>query len=444
MNRIHLSDHFTYGRLARFVLPSIVMMVFTSIYGVVDGFFVSNFVGKTAFAAVNLVYPISMVFSAAGFMIGTGGSAIIGKTLGEGRGEEANRYFSMLTAVVAAAGAVLAGAGILVLRPASALLGAEGRLLEDCVLYGRVLLAALPCFMLQTAFQSFFITAEKPTLGLAVTVASGLTNMVFDALLVAVLPMGLLGAALATVLSQAVGAAVPLVYFALPNDSLLRLTRSTRLYPKILWKVCTNGSSEMVSNMASSLVSLLYNYQLMWLLGENGVAAYGVIMYAGFIFAAIQFGYVMGVGPVVSFQYGAGNQAELRNLCRKSLLLTAVSGAAMFFLARAAAGPMGRIFVGYDRELMELTVHAFGICAFAFLINGFTTFASAFFTALNDGAVSAALSFLRTFVFETASILLLPLWLGADGLWWAMPAAEAAGLAATAIFLVLNQRKYGY
>ena len=444
MARIHISEHFTYGKLIRFVCPSIIMMIFTSIYSVVDGLFVSNFVGKISFAAVNLTAPVTMALSSAGFMIGTGGSAIIGKTMGEARREEANRYFSMLICAVAAIGLLCAALGIVLIRPVSILLGAEGALLEDCVLYGRVTLAAMPFFMLQTSFQSFFITAEKPKLGLAVTAVSGVTNMALDALFVVGFRWGLLGAALATAVSQVVGALIPVLYFTLPNDSLLRLDWKIRFYPKILWRTCANGSSEMVSNLASSFVAFLYNLQLMALLGENGVAAYGVIMYVGFIFAAIQFGYVMGAAPIVSFQFGAGNKDELKNLYRKSLLLVGGAGAAMFLTARLIAAPMAWIFVGYDAELLTLTTHAFSIFACAFLLNGFNTFASAFFTALNDGAVSAVLSFLRTFLFKTASIWIVPLCLGVDGLWCAEVAAEAASLLVTIYFLVSRGGKYQY
>ena len=444
MARIHLSEHFTYGKLTRFVLPSIMMMIFTSIYSVVDGLFVSNFVGKTAFAAVNLTYPITMVLSAAGFMIGTGGSALIGKTLGEGKPDEANRYFSMLIGVVVAIGAVLTALGLVFLRPVVLLLGAEGQLLDDSILYGRIILLAETFFMLQTTFQSFFVTAEKPTLGFVVTLLSGLANMVLDALFVAVFQWGLAGAAYATAVSQITGALIPVVYFAFPNDSLLRLTRKTRLYPKVLWNTCTNGSSEMVSNLANSLLSLLYNFQLMRLLGENGVAAYGVIMYAGFIFAAINIGYTIGLSPVISFHYGADNHGELKNLFQKSLRLIGAGGILMFLAAEVAARPMARLFVGYDAELLELTVHAAHIIAFAFLLNGINTFASAFFTALNDGAVSATLSFLRTCLFQIICILCLPLIWKADGLWSAMAAAEAVSFLVTLYFFIRKRNVYHY
>lgn len=444
MARIRLSEHFSYKKLLRFVLPSILMMIFTSIYSVVDGLFVSNFVGTTAFAAVNLIYPLTMMMSSVGFMLGTGGTAIIGKALGEKRQEDASRYFTMLMAAVVIFGVVLAAVGILFLRPVSVLLGAEGQLLADCVSYGRVVLVALPFFMLQVAFQELFVVAEKAKLGLGVTVLSGVANMVLDALFVAGFHWGLLGAAFATAISQVVGAVIPLVYFARPNDSLLRFTKELHFYPKVLGKACANGSSEMVSNLASSLVSLLYNYQLMRLLGENGVAAYGVIMYVGFIFAAVNLGYAMGSAPIISFQYGAENHDELKNLYRKSLLLMAAGGLGMFLIAKLVARPLALIFVSYDPVLLDLTIHAFHIIAFAFLLNGLNTFASAFFTALNNGAVSAVLSFLRTFVFEIAGILGLPLLFAVDGLWAAMAVAECVSFLVSLYFFLSRRRQYGY
>ncbi|MCI8828224.1 MAG: MATE family efflux transporter [Ruminiclostridium sp.] len=444
MARIHLSEHFTYKKLLRFVLPSVLMMIFTSIYSVVDGLFVSNFVGTTAFAAVNLIYPLVMMLSSVGFMLGTGGTAIIGKTLGEGQREEANRYFTMLIAAVVLFGAVLAALGILFLRPVSILLGAEGALLDDCIRYGRVILAALPFFALQVAVQELFVVAEKASLGLGVTVLSGVVNMVLDALFVAGFHWGLLGAAFATAISQVVGAVVPVLYFARPNDSLLRFTKALHFYPKVLGKACANGSSEMVSNLASSLVSLLYNYQLLRLLGENGVAAYGVIMYVGFIFAAVNLGYAMGASPIISFQYGAENHSELKNLYRKSLLLLSAGGLGMFLIAKLVARPLSLIFVSYDPVLLELTVHAFHIIAFAFLLNGLNTFASAFFTALNNGAVSAVLSFLRTFVFQIVGILGLPLLFGVDGLWAAMAVTECASFFVSLYCFLSRRRRYQY
>ncbi|MBQ7025667.1 MAG: MATE family efflux transporter, partial [Peptococcaceae bacterium] len=329
---IQLSDHFTYQKLLRFTAPSIMMMIFTSIYGVVDGFFVSNYVGKTPFAALNFIYPFIMLLGAVGFMLGTGGSALVAKNMGEDRMDLANRRFSFLVYITIASGVVLAVLGIVLVRPVAAWLGAEGEMLEYCVLYGRILLAALPAFMLQTEFQTFFVTAEKPELGFKITVASGIANMVLDWLLVAVFPFGLAGAAWATALSQAVGGILPLVYFARPNDSLLRLG-SASFDGFALWRTCTNGVSELVSNISMSLVGLLFNVQLMAYAGENGVAAYGVIMYIDFIFLAAFIGYAMGTAPVISYHYGAQKHDELKSLLHKSLTILLITSIGMFVFA---------------------------------------------------------------------------------------------------------------
>ncbi len=441
--RIQLSDHFTYKKLLRFVFPSIIMMIFTSIYSVVDGLFVSNFVGKTPFAAVNLIMPILIILGSLGFMIGTGGTAIVGKTLGEGEPQKANAYFSMLLYVVFIIGAAFALIGCIFLRPLSRLLGAEGVFLENCVLYGRIILVALPFFMLQNMFQSFFVTAEKPKLGLLVTVFSGCLNIVLDALLVAVFRWGLAGAALATAASQIAGTFVAVAYFGRKNDSLLQLTK-TRFYGKVLWKACVNGSSEMVSNIASSVVTMLYNFQLMRYAGENGVAAFGVVMYVSFLFAAIFYGYAVGSAPIISYHFGAGSHAELQNIFGKSMRIIGITGVAMFLLIKITATPLSTIFVGYDKELLGITVHAFQIFAISFLLSGFSAFASAFFTALNDGVISAAIAFLRTLLFETASILLLPSLFGLNGVWWAIVVAEAASFIIAAFFLWIKRKKYRY
>ena len=440
---IQLSDHFTYKKLFRFTLPSIVMMIFTSIYGVVDGFFVSNFVGKTPFAAVNFIMPFLMILGAVGFMFGTGGSALIAKTMGEGDQEKAQRLFSLFVYVSAACGAVIAALGIVFLRPIAALLGAEGDMLEGCVIYGRVVLAALPAYMLQYEFQSFFVTAEKPQLGLAVTIASGVTNMVLDALFVAVFQWGLVGAAAATALSQAVGGGLPLLYFARPNTSLLRLT-GTGFDGRALLKACVNGSSELMSNISLSVVSMLFNVQLMRYAGEDGVAAYGVLMYVNMIFLAAFIGYSVGTAPVISYHYGAGNYAELRGLLKKSLLIIAVFSVSMLVLAEVLARPLSSIFVGYDQALLELTLRGFLIYSFSFLFAGVAVFGSSFFTALNDGLTSALISFLRTLVFEVAAVLLLPLIWGTDGIWLSIVAAELMAFVVTLLFLALKRRTYHY
>ena len=441
--RIQLSDHFTYAKLLRFTAPSVIMMIFTSIYGVVDGIFVSNFVGKTPFAALNLVYPVLMILGAFGFMIGTGGTALVAKTLGQGRRETANQYFSLMVYAAILGGAVISLAGFVFLRPLAAALGAKGEMLEYCVLYGRIILLANPFFILQNVFQSFFVSAEKPKLGLFVTIGAGLTNIAMDALLVAGLRLGLAGAAAATALSQLVGGLVPVFYFARPNSSLLRLTK-TRFSGGALARSCANGSSELMSNISASLVNVLYNFQLMRLAGEDSVAAYGVIMYVAFIFAAIFIGYAVGGAPVVSYHYGADNQGELRSLLRKSLVLTAAAGGAMTALAVLAAGPLSRIFVGYDPALCDMTERGLRLFGISFLFAGFNIFGSAFFTALNNGLVSAAVSFLRTLVFQCASVLLLPLFWDLDGVWLSVAAAEAMALAVTAACLAANRKRYGY
>ena len=440
---IQLSDHFTYQKLLRFTLPSIGMMIFTSIYGVVDGFFVSNFVGKTPFAAVNLIYPFLMILGAFGFMFGTGGSALIAKTMGMGRMEKAQQLFSMLIFLSSVTGVVIAALGILFVRPIAAALGAEGELLEDCVLYGRIILLAIPAFMLQMEFQSFFITAEKPQLGLWVTVASGITNMVLDALLVAVFPLGLVGAALATALSQVVGGLVPLLYFSRPNTSLLRLRRFS-FDAHALWKTCTNGSSELMSNLSMSLVGMLYNMQLMRYAGEDGVAAYGVMMYVSFVFISAFIGYSIGTAPIISYHFGAENRDELHNVLKKSLVIIGICSVAMAITGELLARPFSLIFVGYDESLLALTLRGFTIFSFSFLFSGLAIYGSGFFTALNNGLVSAIISFLRTLVFQIAAVLLLPLIWEIDGVWISVVAAELAATGLTVAFLAGMRKKYGY
>lgn len=441
--KIQLSDHFTYSKLFYYTLPSIAMMVFTSIYGVVDGYFVSNFVGKVPFTAVNFIYPVLMILGCAGFMFGTGGGAIIAKTLGERKPEEANRVFSLIVYASVACGVALGLLGVLCIRPIAAALGAQGRLLEDSVTYARVILSAIPAFILQFEFQCLFATAGKPALGLAVTIAAGCTNMALDALFVAVFRWGLVGAAAATALSQCVGGVVPLVYFARPNSSLLRLGR-TRLDWKTLWKTCTNGSSELMSSISGSVVSMLYNAQLLRYAGEDGVAAYGVLMYVSLVFQAVFIGYSVGTAPVIGYHYGAQNHEELQGLRRRSMMVVAVFAAAMFAAAQLLARPLSLVFVGYDQGLLELTTQAFFIFSFAFLFSGFSIFGSSFFTALNNGLVSAAISFLRTLVFQVSAVLIFPLIWKVDGIWLSIVAAEVLAVAVTAMFLWGLRKKYQY
>lgn len=441
--KIQLSEHFSYNKLLRFVLPSIIMMIFTSIYGVIDGLFVSNYVGKTAFAAVNLVMPFMMGVSALGFMIGTGGSAIVAKTLGEGEVKKANEYFSMLVYITFASGIVLSLLGMIFIKPVAMMLGAEGELLDYCTLYGRISFLSMPAFMLQNVFQSFFVTAEKPKLGLFVIVGAGVTNMILDYLLIAVLNLGLPGAAFATVTGECIGGLSPIFYFARKNSSVLKLGK-TKFYGKILWKTCTNGSSELMTNLSNSIVNSLYNLQLMKYAGENGVAAFGTIMYVNFIFIAIFLGYSIGSSPIVSYHYGAGNTDELKNMFKKSMSLISLWGIMLVIFAHIIAGPLATVFVGYDKELFELTKHGFLIYSFTYLINGFNIYGSAFFTALNNGLVSALISFLRTLLFQLAAVLVLPLIFGLNGIWSAIIVAEALTLCVTCSFFVAKQKTYHY
>lgn len=441
--QIQLSSHFTYKKLFYFCLSPIIMMVFTSIYGVVDGFFVSNFVGKVPFAAINLVMPFIMILGGVGFMIGTGGSALIAKTLGEGRQERANRYFTMLVKLTAVLGVILSLIGILFIRPISYLLGATDAMIEDCVIYGRVVLSFNTAFMLQNVFQTFLAAAEKPKLGLWITTAAGITNILLDALFIAVFQWGVGGAALATGIGQCVGGILPLIYFIRPNNSRLQFQK-TRTDGRALLKACTNGSSELMSNISSSLISVIYNLQLLKFAGENGVAAYGTIMYIQFIFIAIFIGYTIGTGPIISYHYGAGNHKELKNLLKKSLFLVSTAGITMMFLALVLAGPLSQVFVGYDQELYELTKHAFRMFAFSFILAGVNIFASSFFTALNNGGVSAAISFMRTLVFQIVSVLVLPLFFGLDGIWYSITVAEILAFCVSLLFLIINRRKYHY
>lgn len=441
--RIKLSDHFTYKKLIMFVIPSVAMMIFTSIYSVVDGLFVSNYVGKTPFAALNLIMPALMILGSFGFMIGTGGNAVVSAMLGAGHDKQAKECFTMFAFMSFVIGVAISVIGFIFMRPAALLLGADEAMLPYCVLYGRIIIAATPLFMLQTMFHGFFVTAEKPQLGFFVTVGAGCTNILLDFLLVAVFKWGLAGAALATALAQLVGGAVPVIYFARENNSLLRFTK-LKINTNIFFKACGNGISEFMTNVSMSVVSMIYNYQLIRFSGENGIAAYGVIMYTNFIFSAIFIGYSIGASPITGYNYGGGNSTELKNILKKSLIIISVSGITMTLTAFALAYPITKIFVGYDAELFALTRRGFILCAVSFLIAGFNIFGSAFFTALGNGVISAVISFLRTFIFQTAAVFILPVFLKTDGIWLSITAAELAAVIITAVFIVTNNKRYKY
>lgn len=441
--KIKLSSHFSYGKILKLVAPSIAMMVFVSIYGVIDGLFVSNFVGKTPFAAVNLIMPFLMVLGALGFMIGTGGSAIVSQTLGEGDKDKANRYFSFLVYVTFILGVVLAVIGEIFLPDIARFLRADESMLPYCVSYGRIIILALPFFMLQNVFQSFFTTAEKPALGFIVTVIAGFTNIIFDAVFVAGLSLGVEGAAVATCMSQAVGALIPIVYFSRKNNSLLRIGK-TKCEFKMFLKTCANGSSEFVTNISVSVVSMIYNSRLMDMAGENGVSAYGVIMYVNFIFIAVLSGYAIGIAPVIGYNYGSRNNDELKNVFKNSLFLMAVFGAGLTLLAVGFSHPLAKLFVGYDESLFIMTKNALRIYSIGFIIMGFCIFGSAFFTALGNGIVSALISFFRTFIFQIAAVIILPMILDLTGIWLSVPVSELFAFLITIFFFAKMRKKYGY
>lgn len=419
------------------------MMIFTSIYGVVDGLFVSNFAGKTAFASINLVMPFVMILGGIGFMIGTGGTALVSKVLGEGKKEKANKIFTMMIIFTLLLGTLLSVIGVVSMPWVADFLGATEEMMADCILYGRIVTGFTVAFMLQNVFQSFLIAAEKPKLGLLATVLAGITNMALDAIFIIVFKWGVAGAAIATGLSQCVGGIFPLIYFSRDNSSLLRLTK-TKLEIKPILNACGNGSSELMSNISLSVVSMIYNFQLMKYVGEDGVSAYGVLMYVQFIFVAIYIGYAIGCAPITGYHFGAQNHGELKNMLRKSAFLSAISGVVLTILAIVLSSPLAKLFVGYDEELYELTRHAFSLFAYSFLLAGFNIFTSSFFTALNNGAVSAAISFMRTLIFQTSSVLILPIFLGVDGIWWAITVAEVFAFILSLIFLFAKREKYHY
>lgn len=441
--KIQLSEHFNFKKLLRFTFPSIIMLIFTSIYGVVDGFFVSNYAGKEPFTAVNFIMPVLMLLGCFGFMFGTGGGALISKTMGEGKSEKAKRIFSLIVYTSIICGIVLSVLGFILIEPVASMLGAQGRLLTDSVTYARIILIAIPAYILQYEFQCLFVTAGKPSLGLYVTIAAGLTNMILDALFVAVFKWGLEGAAAATAISQFVGGLVPLIYFACPNSSLLRLGK-THFDGKALLKACTNGASELMSNISMSIVSMLYNAQLLKYAGENGVAAYGVLMYVSLVFQAVYIGYSVGTAPIISYNYGAQNHTELKSLLKKSLISISIFAVMMFVASLALSKPLSYIFVGYDKELLNLTVRAFSIFSFSFLFSGYAIFGSSFFTALNNGLISALISFMRTLVFQIAAVLIFPLIWQVDGIWLSIVAAEVLSVIVTIIFIKTNKKKYQY
>lgn len=440
---IGLSEHFTYKKLIQFTLPTIIMMIFTSIYGVVDGIFVSNCVGSDSFAAVNLIMPVIMILGTIGFMMGTGGSALVSKTVGEGDKQKANRYFSMLTYLLTLVGVVLTILGVILVEPMAKLLHANENMLQDCVIYGRTLLLFLVPFCLQNAFQSFLIVAEKPTFGLVISIISGVSNMVLDFLLIYIFKMGVFGAALATGISQVIGVIIPIIYFATKKNHILQFVK-TKFELKPILQSCINGSSEMLTNLSMSLVNMLFNAQLMKYAGSNGVVAFGIIMYVGFIFTGTYLGYSIGTAPIIGYHYGAENKDELKNILKNSFILIGITSVVMTGLAEILSKSLASIFVSYDKGLLNMTTIAIRLFSTSYLISGFNIFASSFFTALNNGVVSAIISFLRTLVFQIIMIFLLPVIWGINGIWLAVTVAELLSLFVSIMFLVKNKKKYEY
>lgn len=442
-SQIHLSEHFTYGKLLRFTLSPIAMNIFTSLYIIVDGYFVANYVGKTGFAAINLIMPVLNILGTTGYMFGVGGSALIAKTLGEKEKEKADRLFSLIILASFSLGVLMLVPGFIFMPRIAVMLGAEGKLLEYSILYGRIFILALPAWILAYSFQLFFVTAEKPRLGLVVTVCAGLCNIALDMLFIIVFQWGLAGAAAASAVSQVVGGLYPLIYFRRKNNSLLRLVQPG-WDGRALVKCCTNGSSEFMAEAAFSFVGIIYNVQLLKYVGEDGVVIYGLLMYVSLIFSAIFVGYSNGAVPVFSYHYGAQNHTELKNLRIKSLVIIGLTSVIMFILSEVLAYPFSILFLKDTGQLLSDTVHAFQIFSFAYLFTGMAIFGSGFFTALNNGQISALISFLRTFVFELGAVLFLPVLLGADGIWCSAVFAELMAAVAGTIFMAALQRRYHY
>ncbi len=438
-----LKDEYTFIKLLKFTIPTMVTLIFTSIYNVVDSLFISNYVGKEAFASVNFIIPFLLFLGGVGFMFGTGGSALISKTMGEGDKEKPNQLFSLIVYVSFIIGLLLMALGFVFIRPVAILLGAKGTLLEGSLEYGRIIILSVPAFVLQFEFQSFFSTAGKPRLCLYITILAGVTNIILDAIFVAILGWGLKGAALATVISQYLGGILPLIYFSMPNTSFLRLSKP-HFNGKALIKVCSNGSSELLSEISMSFVSMLYNVQLLKYAGADGVAAYGVLMSVGFIFHAIFIGYSVGVTPIIGYQYGAEDSLELKNLLKKSFILIGCFAITMFVASLLLSIPLSFLYVGYDKNLFNMTIHAFSIFSFGFLFSGYAIFGSAFFTSLNNGLVSAIISFMRTVVFEVLAVLIFPLFWGINGIWASIVGAEVMAVIMVLFFLATKKKQYGY
>lgn len=441
---VKLSEHFTYKKLLKATLPSIFMMIFVSLYTIVDGIFVANFVGETALSAVNLMSPFCMIIGSLGFMMGAGGAALTAKTLGEQNKKKAQKVFSCCVYFTIILGFVISLTAFIFMKQIAVRLGADEQMLPLCVTYGRILIAAEVAFMLQNMFQNFFMVAEKPGMGFAMSVAAGVVNMVLDALFIVVFKWGIVGAAIATITGQIVGAVAPMVYFlSKKNNTSIRFVK-TKLDFRVLLKTCTNGSSELLSQVASSVVGIVYNLKLMQLIGQDGVVTYGIIMYISFIFTAVFFGYSIGSAPMIGYNLGAQNSAELKNVLKKSLVVIISFGAVLTAISVGFARPLCMIFVRDNARLLALATKGVQLYCAAFILMGLNIFASSFFTALNNGLVSAILSTVRTLIFQIGAVLILAAVIGADGIWIAVIISEGLALVMSVAFLIANKKKYQY
>lgn len=438
MERIKLSDHFTYIRLLRFTMPTILMLLSASLYGVVDGLFIANCAGKTAFAAVNLIWPFPMLLGAIGYMFGAGGCALVSKTMGEGYYERARSYFTMLTITAVACGFLFASIGIFFIDDIANMLGAKSGMIHvNCVVYGRYIMAAMPLFILQCMFQPYMIAAEKPKWGLAIIFVAGCVNVLLDYYFLYNKNMGVAGAGLATMISQAVGAVLPMFLFVGKKHSKLYFVSKIKIEPLVLAKTCANGASEFIVNASMPFVNLLYVYALWKVAGEDGVGAYGVIMYVNIVFFSFYNGLAMGSSPIISFHYGAHQMYEVRNVKRIVFCLLSISGLLLFVVAELTSPMIAGLFSKGDEVFGDIIERSFSLYALSFLFAPYNIYASAFFTALNNGKVSAAISFSRILFFQVGALLTLPIWFGIDGFWMALPIAEVLCLGLS-IFLYLK------
>lgn len=438
-----ISERLNLPRLFLACVPMILMMISISIYSVVDGFFVSNFAGKIQFAAVNLIYPFIMVVGSLGFMMGTGGTALVAKKMGEGKTEEAKKLFFNCFVVTVALGVVFSSIFVFLLPKIAEGLGADEAMLPYCVDYGRILILGITFFNLQNMFQPFFAASGRPGLGFAITIGAGVANIVFDAIFVAGAGWGCVGAAWGTVIGQVVGGFLPVIYYFAKNKSALRLVPAKMQWGAI-FKMGANGLSEFVSQIAVSVLSMIMNVLLMKHYQENGVSAYGIICYVWLIFAATFIGLCMGISPRISYVYGEKNKPELRRLTQRALALFIFAGLFEFIMAEALTVPLSYAYAGYDEGLRQLTCHASFIYSIIYLALGINMFGSSFFTALNNGLVSALLSFARLMLFEAVSVYLCSLFWQGDGIWWGVVIGEALGFVMNFLVIFIHGKRYGY